>query len=133
MMALFSSIATSDAFARDAESVTQSALAHDRRSLVAALVPSLKLQAAIARMDGRGGPWSMTAWASLSWPLERVRQDPVERIVLQRRNTALAELAEIWRRREALRRRYEAEPTVESALDLDEADAELHALDGAVP
>jgi hypothetical protein len=105
-------------------------LASDRRRLSAALVPTLKLHAAIARMDGRGGPWSVSAWASLTWPLERVHQDPVEHVVLDRRSTVAAEMADIWRRREALRRRYESDPDVNAALDFEEADAELHAFDG---
>jgi hypothetical protein len=104
----------------------------DGRRLGAQLVPSLKLSAAVARMDGRGGPWSITAWASLSWPLDRLHGDPAERVLSRRRAALAAEVAEIWRKREALRRRYEQEASADARLDLDEASAELDALTGEV-
>jgi hypothetical protein len=102
------------------------------RHLRAAFVPRLQLGAALARMDGRGGPWSITAWAGLSWPLDGLGKDPVERIRVHRSDSLAARMAEIWRKREELRRRYQAEATDEARLDVEEADAELNALTGEV-
>jgi hypothetical protein len=102
------------------------------RRLAASLIPSLQLSAAIARMDGRGGPWSVTAWASLSWPLGHPQTDPVERVLGRRRSAVAGQVAEIWARREALRRRYQEEASAAARLDLDEADAELQAMTGEV-
>jgi hypothetical protein len=119
-------------------SLASAGLAHplrlDRRRLASTFVPSIKMGAAVARMDGRGGPWSITAWASLTWPLERLPEDPVDRIRAQRRESLSAQVAEIWRRRAELRRQYESEPTTASRIDLEEADATLDALtDGDAP
>jgi hypothetical protein len=102
------------------------------RRLRAALVPHLQLGAALARMDGRGGPWSVTAWASLSWPIDGLGHDPVERIRVHRSDSVAARTAELRRRRDELHRRFEAEASDAARLDVEEADAELDAIDGEV-
>jgi hypothetical protein len=102
------------------------------RKLRAAFVPHLRLGAALARMDGRGGPWSVSAWAALSWPIDGLGRDPVDRIRLHRGDSLAARTAEIWRKREALRKQAEEEATDAARLDAEEADAELNALTGEV-
>jgi len=94
----------------------------------ASLIPRLHLGAALARMDGRGGPWSVTAWAALSWPIDRLGRDPLDRMAMHRADTLAARVAQIWKKREELRRKYEADSSDEARLDLQEADAELEAL-----
>lgn len=101
----------------------------DARAAWAAAVPRLSIGAVLGR--GRSlldAPHAFIgAYARLSWPLERVR--PRARVAGPRPGVA--------ERMAALRRRLAelqaAEPSIDRQLDLDEAAAELSALDGDVP
>jgi hypothetical protein len=101
----------------------------DARRLRAAALPSLHLGAAFARSDVAGrGLYSVEAYARLSWPLDsirRVARDPAPQKAAAH-DRLLTRMIELRRRREALA----AQPdSLERALDLEEADAELDAVE----
>ena len=104
-----------------------------RRRLAASLLPTLRLRAGAQRVDGTlgGSGWAFEANATLTWPLERHRavaaDEKEQRRLGARREQLLARVAELWHHREVLRAQA---ATMQSALELEETDAELDALVG---
>jgi hypothetical protein len=98
------------------------------RSFRAALVPQLSVGAAAERLPTG---WIGLAYAKLSWPLDGLRHDPAllasARRTARQRQLVDERMAELRRRREALRLQAR---DAERQLDLDEAQAELDALEG---
>ncbi len=107
------------------------------RRRASAFLPSLKLSAGVGRSVAPWrNTWVVDVLAQFSWPFgdwragdSRARIAPSQRLAA-RREQLIERVADLWKRREQLRRK--AASTAER-LDAEEADAELGALTGESP